>query len=111
MKTSINESTENPMDVPKWDIALEALLVEEFHKKETPVTLDDMRRLATLHAIRFDDIIDSLLVMCLEGVWKYTDEAGRVQPISAEDVERLFASGRVDHADLAAYTGGWSPVA
>lgn len=110
MKTSIDVSTENPIDVPKWDIALEALLLEEFQKKDAPVTLADIRRLATIHAIRFDDIIDTLMVMCLEGAWKYQDEAGCAQQITAEDVDRLFATGRTDLADLEAYSGGWSPA-
>ncbi len=109
MKTSIDLSTDNPTDVPKWDIALEALLVEEFHKKAAAVTLADIRRLATIHAIRFDDIIDTLMVMCLEGAWKYQDEAGREQQITAEDVDRLFATGRTDLVDMEAYSGGWSP--
>ena len=106
----MSKSKEASKDAPKWDIALEALLKEEVSKKQAAITLDDMRRLAVIHAIRFDDIMDTLLVMCLDGEWKYQNRQGQDQVISEEDVDKLFASGRIVESDLEAYTGGWLPV-
>jgi len=93
---------------PKWDVALESLLNEEFAKKGTPIGLEDLQRLAVLHAIRFDDILDTLLEMCIDGAWFYQDQQGNHQAITRDIYDKLFRVGRTKQEDLEPYTGGWS---
>lgn len=97
-------------DTPKWDVALEALLREEHVKKGDALILDDMRRLAVIHAIRFDDIMETLLEMCVHGAWQYRDPLGAVRVIDRETADRLFATGRLAEKNLEDYPGGWRPA-
>ena len=94
-------------DRPKWDVALEALLNEEFTRLQLPLTVDDIQRLAVLHSIRFDDLLDTLMLMCIHGDWRYQTAQGAEQQISEEDYDQLFESGRTTDEGVAHYDGGW----
>ncbi len=94
-------------DRPKWDIALEALLNEELDKRQQPLVVDDLQRLAVLHSIRFDDILDTLMLMCIHGDWRYQDAQGNVQEISEQDYDELFENGRTTDEGVSHYDGGW----
>ena len=97
------------LDQPKWDVALEALLNEEFARIASPIKVENLQRLAVLHSIRFDDLLDTLMLMCIHGEWNYQNAQGGAQQISEEDYDTLFESGgRTTDEGVAHYDGGWT---
>ncbi len=102
--------TENEMAIPKWDVALEALVTEEYGERGMEMSVADFQRLAREYDIRFDDIMETVFRMCIEGVWGYRDGDGQVRAISQEDYDRLFIKGRTREKDMQEYTGGWFPI-
>lgn len=100
-------TTDGPIPVPKWDVALEALVKEEYAKLGRPLTLDDFRRLGKQYAIRLDDIVVTLFELCLYGDWRYEGS----QRVTRELFDQLTAAGRIKDEELAAFTGGWRPAA
>ncbi len=95
---------------PKWDVALEALVTEEFAERGVEMRIADFQRLARQYGIRFDDIIDTLFRMCIEGVWGYRNGDGQELSITWQDYEQLFVNGRTKEKDMAEYDGGWFPL-
>ena len=70
------------IDVPKWDVALESLVGDEYRNKGSDLLIDDFNRLAQVHAIRFDDIMETVFKLCIHGRWQYRDAAGTLTPIT-----------------------------
>ena len=101
---------EGPVPLAKWDVALEALLREEYHKKAVALRVDDIRRLAMDYAIRFDDIVVTLFELCIHGEWRYRDRHGAVVEMTHELFNELTSGGRLKDKDLAGFDGGWSPL-
>jgi hypothetical protein len=100
-------SSDGPIQIPKWDVALEALVREEQHKLGRPLTLDDFRRLARQYTIRLDDIMVTLFELCLHGRWRYD---GADHQITRELLDKLTAGGRIRDEALEDFTGGWRPL-
>lgn len=95
---------------PAWDVALAALLQEEYEKHRRPLRLDDFERLAKEYAIRFDDIVDTVFKMSLHGQWRYTDASGVPQVLLQEDIDQLYVKGRLHRKDLDHLDGGWGAI-
>ncbi len=103
-------SKEGPIPVPKWDVALEALVREEYQKTGQALRVDDLRRLATEYAIRFDDMMVTLFELCLHGEWQYREAGGTPREMTREIFDELTSGGRLKDRDLAGFDGGWSPL-
>jgi hypothetical protein len=101
---------EQEMPLPQWDVALEALVKEEYKKLARPLHIDDFLQLAKKHAIRFDDIMDTLLRMVILGEWNYTDADNSPQKITQEAFDKMYEGGRLKDEDLKEYTGNWMPA-
>jgi hypothetical protein len=101
---SVNES------MPRWDVALAALAADAYRKKAAPLTLEDFQNLAREHAIRFDDIMETLFLLVIHGVWSYHNPAGEHIHIDQQTLDGLYVKRRLSEADLSAYTGGWQPL-
>jgi len=97
-------------DQPKWDVALAALARDAFQKNAAPLVLDDFRHLASEHAIRFDDIMESMFQLAINGEWKYTDSSGNEQTLDQATLDSLYVKRRLSEEDLSAFDGGWQPV-
>ncbi len=97
------------VDVPKWDVALEALAAEEYQKLGRPLTSEDLSRLAREYAIRFDDIMVTIFELCFQDEWLYLGPDGEETPLAREAVESLFVNGRIREEDMAALPGTWRP--
>jgi hypothetical protein len=106
-----DKSPEEPITIPKWDVALEALVKEEYGKLGRPLTLDDYRRLAQQYTIRLDDIMVTLFELCIQHRWRYEDAEGKPYRITRQLLNRLTAGGRLNDEDLKTFSGGWIPVA
>jgi len=96
--------------LPRWDVALAALANDTFREKAAPLVLDDFRRLASEHAIRFDDIVESMFQLVIHNEWKYTDSTGNQQVINQTTLDGLYVKRRLSETDLSAFDGGWEPV-
>ncbi|MFQ5644933.1 MAG: hypothetical protein ACE5FQ_14735 [Thiogranum sp.] len=97
-------------DMPGWDVALAALANDTFRKKAAPLVLDDFRHLASEHAIRFDDIMESMFQLAINGKWKYTDSAGNEQLLDQATLDGLYVKRRLSEEDLSAFDGSWQPL-
>ena len=97
-------------EVPKWDIALAALVKEEVEKLERGLRIADFQRLAAEHAIRFDDIMVTMFELVINNEWRYEHPDGVVKPISRDEVEKLYVGGRLVDADVIEYVGLWLPA-
>jgi len=97
-------------DMPKWDVALAALARDAFQKKAAPLVLDDFRHLASEHAIRFDDIMESMFQLAINGEWKYTDISGSERVLDQATLDGLYVKRRLSEEDLSAFDGNWQPV-
>ncbi len=103
----VDEMKGMPEDVPEWDIALAALAREESEKLGRALRLTDFQRLATEHAIRFDDIMVTMFELVVRGQWTYQQEDGRPREISRDELENLYVGGRLSESDVSQYTGLW----
>lgn len=95
---------------PLWDEGISSLLYGEYERSQKPLTMQDLRGYAVEHAVRIGDIIETLFLMCIYGSWKYTDENGAEQKLDEEALNALYAKGRLEEADLAAFPGLWKPA-
>lgn len=102
--------TEKEMDIPKWDVALEALIREEYVKLNCALKIDDFHHLSVEYSIRFDDIMETVFALTIEGRWTYQDEKGRDKEITQDMVDDLYVNARLHEDDVREYTGGWRPV-
>lgn len=105
----IEISTELDEEIPKWDVALEALVKEEFQLRGRLLNNVDFRRLANQYAIRFDDIMATLFELAIAKRWEYVEIGGGRREITPDTVSALYVSGRLDEKDLQDFSGGWRP--
>ena len=95
--------------LPKWDVALASLATDQYRKKTAPLTLDDFHKLADQHAIRLDDIMETLFLLVIHGEWTYTDRNGQPQALDQKTLDGLYVKRRLSEDDLAAFDGNWQP--
>lgn len=105
-----DKPADSPIEVPKWDVALEALAKDECRKKGAGLTIGDFKRLASEHATRFDDIMVTIFELTLSGVWQYRDADGNLCALTRKDLNDLYVCGRIHEQDMAHFTGSWAPV-
>jgi hypothetical protein len=97
-------------EVPKWDIALAALVKEETEKLDKGLRIAEFKRLAEEYAIRFDDIMVTMFELVINKEWRYEHPDGVERAISRDEVEKLYVGGRLVEADVNTYVGLWIPV-
>lgn len=96
-------------DQPRWDVALAAMAAEEYRKNNAALRLDDFRQLAKQHAIRLDDIMETMFLLAINGEWSYTDTSGEQQELDQDTLDSLYVKRRLSEADLEAFNGAWRP--
>lgn len=101
---------QEPQLEPLWDEGISSLLDGEYARLQKPFTMADLRGYAIEHAVRIGDILETLFLMGIYGAWKYTDENGVEQPLDEDALNALYAKGRLEESDLAAFPGLWQPV-
>ncbi len=101
----------NPEEnMPKWDVALASLASETFRLKGQALDLEDFHRMAKQHAIRLDDIMETLFRLVIDGQWTYTDSNGQPQTLTQETLDKLYVKRRLSEEDLNVFDGGWRPA-
>ena len=96
-------------DMPKWDVAIAALVNDQHRKKASPLTLSDFRSLAREHAMRLDDIMETMFLLAIHREWEYSDAAGDKQSLTQEILDSLYVKRRLSEEDLSSFDGGWQP--
>lgn len=95
---------------PMWDEGISSLLYGEYERTQKPLTMQHLREYANEHAVRIGDILETLFLMGIYGAWTYTDESGAEQKLDEDALNALYAKGRLEEADLAAFPGLWQPA-
>lgn len=103
-----NTPVDQPVEIPKWDVALEALVMEEYDTIRRPLGLDDFRRLGQTHGIRFHDIMATIYQLEVHGKWRHQGVDGN-QPATPSALEGLYVHGRLDEDTAEKYAVTWSP--
>ncbi len=97
-------------DMPKWDVAIALLASDEYRKKASPLTLHDFHRLAKKHAMRLDDIMETMFLLVINGEWEYSKPSGEKQPLTQDTLDGLYVKRRLSEEDLSLFDGGWQPI-
>ncbi|RMD79413.1 MAG: hypothetical protein D6809_03640 [Gammaproteobacteria bacterium] len=105
----MDERDEPMEEVPRWDVALEALAREEYGRRGQPLTVEDIHRLARQHGIRLDDFVATLFELCIAGRWSYVEPGGAERELTREELEALGGQGRIELHHMRPYRGGWRP--
>ncbi|HEC28835.1 MAG TPA: hypothetical protein ENI65_04515 [Gammaproteobacteria bacterium] len=98
-------------DIPKWDVALEAVALEQFRKLGRPLGLDDFKQLANEFKIRFDDLMHSLSQLVEHNMWSQQGEDDRGNRVPDEMLDGLFVYNRLDEKIAIKYSVVWQPLA
>ena len=97
-------------DTPKWDVAIAAMANDQYRKKNGPLTLDDFRNLAIEHAMRLDDIMETMFLLAIHQEWEYSDAVGEKQPLDQKTLDGLYIKRRLSEEDLSSFDGSWRPA-
>lgn len=97
-------------EAPKWDEALASLVVDEYKRLGNGLKLEDFIRLASDHSIRFDDIMDTVFRMSIDGALSYCDQNGDAVQVTKSMVDDLYVNGRLHAKDMTDFDGTWAPA-
>lgn len=97
-------------DMPKWDVAIAALATDHCRIEGRPLTLDDFRSLARKYAMRLDDIMETIMLLAINGEWEYSDATGEKQPLDQKTLDGLYVKRRLSEEDLNSFDGSWQPL-
>lgn len=95
---------------PLWDEGISSFLYGEYMKEERPLGIGDLQTFANANAVRVGDILETLYLMSIYGMWSYSDAAGRPMELDEEALNELYAKGRISGSDLDAFQGFWRPT-
>ncbi len=103
-----NTPVDKTLEIPKWDVALEALVTEEYNSIRRPLGLADFRRLGQTHGIRFHDIMATVYQLERHEKWRHQGLDGD-QPASEASLEGLYVHERLDEDTAEKYAVTWAP--
>jgi hypothetical protein len=95
---------------PLWDEGISSYLLGEYRKRNAPLTIDDLQGFASEQAVRVGDILETLFLMAIYGVWSYANEQGEDQVLDEDALDALYARSRLSAEDLQAFSGVWAPI-
>lgn len=98
-------------EIPKWDVALEAVAKDMFEKQGRPMNLADFKQLGKDYQIRFDDLMHTLSQLMANNMWSQQgfDEHGNA--VSDDALEALFVYNRLDEKIAEQFAVVWQPIA
>ncbi|MDO6459707.1 hypothetical protein Q4485_03275 [Granulosicoccaceae sp. 1_MG-2023] len=100
--------TEND-EMPRWDVAIEGMVRDEFRKQGTALKLGDFRRLAADYDFRLDDIMETVFLMLMHEAWQYSPDAADTRSLSHDVLVELCTKKRLNDQDLSGISGGFAP--
>jgi len=100
----------NEDSMPKWDVALAALVDDTYRTKAAPLDLDDFHDLARQHAIRLDDIMETLFQLVINGTWVYTGSDGKALALDQATLDGMYVKRRLSEQELSTFDGDWRPA-
>lgn len=103
------DDKDTPADIPQWDVALEALIREEFKRRGRPLSLDDFRRLGKAHRIRVHDITATVYQLERHGKWYHQARDGAGRPVQALRLAGLYRHERLDEDTAEKFSVTWAP--
>jgi hypothetical protein len=98
-------------EIPKWDVALEAVAKDKYEKQAQPLNLADFKALCKEYQVRFDDMMHSLSQLVANDRWSQQgfDEQGNI--VNDDALEELFVYNRLDEKIAVKYSVVWQPIA
>jgi hypothetical protein len=101
----------NMNEIPKWDVALEAVAKDTYEKQGRPMNLADFKQLCKEYEVRFDDMMHSLCQLVANEMWSQQgfDETGN--SVSEDLLAELFVFNRLDEKIAEKYAVVWQPRA
>ncbi len=101
----------NMNEIPKWDVALEAVAKDMYAKLGRPMNLADFKQLGKDYQVRFDDLMHSLSQLVANNMWSQQgfDEHGNA--VADDVLEALFVYNRLDEKIAEQYAVEWQPIA
>ncbi len=98
-------------EIPKWDVALEAIAKDRFDSLGKPMSFADFKELGKEYQVRIDDMMHSLCQLVANDMWSQQgfDEQGSV--VSDDVLEDLFVFNRLDEKVAEKYAVVWQPIA
>lgn len=97
-------------EIPKWDVALEAVAKDKFEKMGRPMNLEDFKDLGQEYKIRFDDMMHTLCQLVTQGEWTQQGFDAQDKPVADEDLSELFVYNRLDEEIAEKYKVLWQPA-
>lgn len=97
-------------DMPRWDVAIEGMVKDEYRKQGTVLKMDDFRRLAADYDFRLDDIMETVFLMVMHEAWSYRADASDTRALSHDVLVELCTKKRLNDQDLSGINGGFAPV-
>jgi len=94
-----------------WDVALQALLNEQFQARGEALDLVALQAMSDQHSIRLDDILDTLCKLTRHGEWCYLGRDGEAADPDGDMCRLLQANHRLNALQLDRLRGRWQPVA
>jgi len=92
-----------------WDEGLASYLKGEYDRRQIPLTTTDLQQLANARAVRITDLLETLYLLAIDGVWHYCDPQGGSRELDEEALDELYAKGRIGQDDLEDFNGVWIP--
>ncbi len=97
------------MKETQWDVALAALITEEYKNKGVSLKVNNFNEIAHRYKIRFDDIMATVFELTIQKEWKYNNNDTQ-QIITRKTLDELYVNGRLKQEDIETFTGEWSPI-
>jgi len=98
-------------EIPKWDVALEAIAKDKFNALGRPMNLEDFKDLGQEYKVRFDDLMHTLCQLVTLEVWSQQGFDGQGQAVNNDELSELFVYNRLDEKIAETYQVIWQPAA
>jgi hypothetical protein len=96
-------------DIPKWDVALESLIKDEYVRLGRPLKMQDFKQIGSEYKIRFDDIMHTLCQLVTHNMWRQTGTDEQGSAVSDDRLADLFVYNRLDEEIAEQYAVEWQP--
>jgi len=97
-------------EIPKWDVALEAIAKDKYKQLDRPMDLADFKQLGQEYKVRFDDLMHSLCQLVKHEAWSQQGFDSQGNAVDDGKLEELFVYNRLDEKIAELYAVKWQPI-